>query len=814
MARLRTRLITDSLLMNLAIALVLGAIVYFAFFTFFLSDYQNDKIAFANALAVSIRGEDHRQLTSPQVQTFPIYKNLLSSLSEIRRRERDIIYIYTVNKTPEGLRYAVDGSIFDKDIVWVEHQSFAFFFSLDTQAVLTVTQNADPHSSPFSFRDENQVEHHVDWTRNRDGYDVSFDKTPLLHITPSAPLRVTLPDRRELTPAESLQTVWDGGTLEVSLSKAGESPSPPGSVYVDSSENLALLQDVFRTGKSHLVYRGKNDLYGVKMTAYAPIIDTEKRVDGVLTIDFSDDEIEEIQRGFFILVFGIMVLSFLITVGWSFILSGFLVKPILQLQKAVKRVEEGDLMPELPLERKDEFGQLAAGFQKMLKSLRETLAEREKIQQMLLHQAFHDDLTGLPNKKSFLEALDTAIQQARRSDSEKYCALVLLNIDLFKSVNDTLGRAAADLILKMAYQRVRGQIRQTDQFFRLDGDEFALILNVLNKEEDAAIVAQKIILSLQSPFRVEDQIVHISASIGIAIFQVDGTSSSFLLRSADTALAEAKKQRGCYRFFTSEMQKRAEDRLRLINNLHRAVKNREFRPYFQIQVDQTGKVIAAEALARWITPNGEVISPLQFIPLAEETNLIVPLGKSIIEQTCRVLQLIRNSGNPDFSLAVNLSSKQFQNEDLLPYLHQVLAEHGLSPKDLHLEITEGTLAEENQIIKQLDYLHRQGFTILVDDFGTGYSSLARLKKLPLDILKVDKMFVDGLPHDKTDKDLVASIISLSHIMGLKVIAEGVETEEQVKCLKELGCDAYQGYHFSKPVAEDQLLGLIGLEFKV
>ncbi|NNM67843.1 MAG: EAL domain-containing protein [Spirochaetales bacterium] len=506
-------------------------------------------------------------------------------------------------------------------------------------------------------------------------------------------------------------------------------------------------------------------------------------------------------------IFVLALLGILLELGAIFLLGRRKKRQLQNLVKAAKRLQEGDFNPDLDTQPQNDLGLVAKGLRFLLDRFQHNQLEQENLLDELRHQAYHDELTGLPNRKFFVERLLAHFQLASRLSSSNVTALLLVNVDHFKAVNDTLGFSVGDKVLQIVTQRVKNQIRQTDELFRLEADGFAVLASALSHGEDAALVAQKILTALEAPFQVGERLVHLTASIGISRLPQDGFNSAEVYKNAETALSEAQKERGTFRFFTMDMQYRAQERLQTITRLHAAVRAKAFEAFYQVQVDPRGKILGAEVLARWKTSDGYIL-PDHFITIAEETNLILPLGRQMLEAAASFLAKLREMGLTDLELWVNLSVRQLQSEGFDQTLDKIVRNWNVSPRVLKFEITEGALAEEARALKQIQTLRNQGFSFAVDDFGTGYSSLNRIKILPVDILKIDRSFVAGLADKKVDRDLVEAIVTLAHDMGLKVVAEGVENIAQKLILDELGCDVYQGNLFGEPLNESDFLKVL------
>lgn len=447
------------------------------------------------------------------------------------------------------------------------------------------------------------------------------------------------------------------------------------------------------------------------------------------------------------------------------------------------------------------------------------ITERKLSEERLQYLAHHDALTGLPNRSLFLEHLRLALISASRH--QRLVAVLFLDLDRFKLINDTLGHAIGDLLLKAVAERLTACLRRSDTVARLQnqdhtvarlgGDEFTLLLTDIAQTADVPIIVQRILNAFSPPFHIEGHELFITPSIGISLYPNDGENAEKLLRNADTALYRAKEQgRNNYQFYLPEMNAKVSERLAMENNLRKALEREEFLLHYQPQVDlTTGQVIGMEALVRWHRPDSGLISPAKFIPLAEETGLIIPLGEWVLRTACAQNQKWQESGLPPIWIGVNLSGRQFQQKGLIETVRKVLSETRLPADYLELELTESILMQKVETITSaLSELNAMGIQISIDDFGTGYSSLSYLKRFPISKLKVDRSFVSDITTDPDDAAITAAIINMAHSLKLKVIAEGVETADQLAFLKSLKCDGMQGYLFSRPLSAEQATELL------
>ncbi len=446
----------------------------------------------------------------------------------------------------------------------------------------------------------------------------------------------------------------------------------------------------------------------------------------------------------------------------------------------------------------DEAGELVA-----LESISRDITERKRVEEELAHRAFHDPLTGLPNRALLLDRLEQALARTRRRDDP--LAVLFVDLDDFKVVNDSLGHETGDKLLIAVSQRLERCLRSTDIAARLGGDEFTILLEGVSGVCDAEETAERISRKLKPPFTLEGHTIFITASIGIALSDAAGEGSRDLLRAADVALYRAKdKDKARYEVFDRSKDAYALERLELENNLRNAIERNELEVYYQPVFSLVGDYIAGmEALLRWKHPERGTMSPAEFIPLAEETGLIVPIGRWVLEQACRQAREWQewSLSDPSLIVGVNISLRQFQDPGLVEDVARVLRETGLDPGNLSLEITESVAMDDvDSTVATLEKLKSLGVWLVIDDFGTGNSSLFYLtSRFKMDHLKIDGSFVRELLEDPNDSVIIPGLINLAHVVGLRVIAEGVETASQLRRLREMGCELVQGYHIAKPL---------------
>ena len=444
-----------------------------------------------------------------------------------------------------------------------------------------------------------------------------------------------------------------------------------------------------------------------------------------------------------------------------------------------------------------------------LAGVTEDISEKRAADERLEQMALYDTLTSLPNRTLFYRNVQQTLDRAKAGDG--VVALMFLDLDRFKNVNDTLGHTVGDELLQQVATRLVRAIRVRDTLGRLGGDEFAVLLPNLTRAEDAGVVAAKILRTLAEPVMLDGHEMFVTASIGIAVAPTDGDDPDVLIRAADTAMYRAKKSgRNTSRFYKAKMNEHALERLQLETQLRRAVERNEFRLHYQPKMRLGDMCLSgAEALLRWNRPDHGLVSPADFVPLLEETGMIVPVGAWVIREACRQIGAWRDAGLAPVRVAINLSPRQFLQRDLAALIRRAAQDAGIEPQRLEFEITESTLmSNAEETIEILTELKAAGIRLSVDDFGTGYSSLSYLKRFPIDALKIDRSFVRDATTNADDAAIVRAIIGMAHDLGLKVIAEGVETEEQVGLLRECRCDEIQGYLFSKPVDAEALAGLL------
>lgn len=501
--------------------------------------------------------------------------------------------------------------------------------------------------------------------------------------------------------------------------------------------------------------------------------------------------------------------SAIIGMGGEEFFSGALMARFAEI---VRGAESGEaLMFELPLPEKNLFFDVSVFYPDsgLFATLFEDTTERKKSDEQIQRLAYYDTLTALPNRTLFLDRLEQALAGAIRDNGK--LALLFIDLDGFKVINDNLGHAQGDLLLTMVSQRLREGIRRKDTLARLGGDEFMVLISYAGEERNAAHLAQHLLERISPPYEIGSRVVYTSASIGISIFPDDGRDAETLLRCADMAMYAAKEAgRNGYHFHSLEMNRKAHERMELEMSLRQALERDEFFLEFQPIINVGGDcLVGAEALVRWQHPAQGRVMPGTFIPLAESSGLIIPLGEWVLRKACEKMKEWRDAGLPPVKLSVNISGRQFEQRNFTALVDEVLKETGVDARALQFELTETSLMKDaGATVSALYKLKELDLRIVVDDFGTGYSSLAYLKNFPIDHIKIDRSFVMDICDDPDDRSIVEAIVAMANKLNLNVVAEGVETREQRDLLLDLGCHEMQGFLFHRPLPEEKFVELL------
>lgn len=541
------------------------------------------------------------------------------------------------------------------------------------------------------------------------------------------------------------------------------------------------------------------DLREISRTLYRPFNfkDSEKQqLIGTLTIFYDTQELTDSlfsQLRFSLIA--TLTRALLITLLLSIVFHRFLTKPIAEISEAIDKIDpespDENLLPVSKAHMDDELGLVTSKFNQILIQFGQTQSKLRKM-------ATRDPLTGLPNRTLLLETIAVTIQRAR-VHKHQFCML-FIDLDRFKNINDSLGHAIGDQFLTRIARVLERVVADKGTVARLGGDEFVILADEIRSPDQAADFVEHLLFQLNTPMQLNEHTIHPAASVGISIYPDDGMSAEDLIRHADIAMYSAKAAgSNQWAFFKQQMTERAAVRLRTEASLHDALKNNEFVLHFQPKLDiNTGKVIGCEALIRW-QKDGRLISPMTFIPVAEETGIIIPIGRWVIEQACKTIKEWQKKYNFALPIAVNVASQQFEDPSLVPDIKQLSLRYQIKPELLEIEITETSLMNNiEKAITKLEQLKSAGFGIAVDDFGTGYSSLSYLRHLPITTMKIDRCFVSDLPQESA---IASTILMLGKQLKLNIVAEGIETQDQLDWLKANDCQMGQGFFFSKPLSQ-------------
>ena len=810
----RTKIFLGAMLFTIGVAFALSFSVYLMIYKDYYSHYIDDKILLAHALASSIDGDVHSKFVSYKYVNDKEYQRYFSFFNKVYSKQHDITYLYTVNLNPADgqLYYGIDAIKVKTDTVWVESDDFAFMIGIDENGILFVENNLNRYVASFEVQIPNEnVQVEIIKTGQSDV--LLFGKSKIVEVIKKPTIKINTADgvidKKNRSLFSHISTGKQDLPVMFSYNSAGDSESDPGAQYNDSPESEKLLKEVILSGRDYVDNRTHGGIYGETQSIYSIIRNREGKSIGAVAIDLSLKDVEVVKKSVVWIFVVVMIVTLLVTFAFSTIVASYVIKPIRILSTAVKKVADGDLNTTIEINRNDEFGELAEGFNNMIRTLHDDIYNIKNAEAQLTYVAYRDPLTGLLNRKSLYDKFAETLAQSKRSHNDKAKGVLVLDFIDFKSVNESYGHHLGDQIIKQAAARIKSVIRETDYAFRLGGDEFAVILNTLAEDSDAALVSEKIIAVLSAPFSENGCVIHLSVCVGIAIYPKDGEDLETLMKNVDTALYETKKEHNSYRFFSNEMQTKAVEKMQIINDLYMALENDEFSLYYQPQINQSGAVVGVEALIRWMHPERGFVSPVKFIPIAEETGIIMQIGAWVLERACMDEKHWQEMGIDDIPVSVNLSARQFRDKELIPKIEKALAVSGISPSLLHLEITESLLMDNfEETIDKVMILREKGIRFSIDDFGTGYSSLSYIKKLPISALKIDRSFIIGIPKNKEDNNLVRAIVSMAKAFDFDLVAEGVEFKEQADFLYALKCNVIQGFLYSKPLPKSEFIDFV------
>ncbi len=754
------------------------------------------RLGAARALARSIDGDEHRRLDSYASAGDPLYRRYRDTLTAIRAGERGSTHLYTLayDRAADRLTRVVDTEVAARDLLRVEAgtMDIVVSFDLDGRPLIDAQGRDGESGSPRVSAGPGEPE--LLLGQQRLASFVSLD--PLVVRTPAGLLSR---DNRRLEAGMTL--LGRNAVVHYAFSGQGDPRIDPGSPVVDSEERLARTRAIIRAGADVVEPEGGGERY----SAYGIIRGRGGEPSGAVVLVFRTTGAAASRRSFARVVYPVLIAAFALAMAGLVALSHFIAMPLRRLIGAVDAVAEGRLDVRIPQRRGDEVGILSRRFNTMVESLACHVEEQRRTQERLAAMAFRDELTGLLNRKSFYDRLNETLNQARRSEHEKLRGLLFLDLDHFKDINDSLGHDIGDLLLKHVAERLRASVRESDFVFRQGGDEFTVVLSVLAHETDAAIVAQKLIESLEEPFEIGGNRLHIGTSVGIAIHPRDGVTVEQLVKSADTALFDAKKERHAFRYFTPGMQEQALSKISLMSRLLRALETGTLALKYQPQLDAVGRVVGIEALLRWTDAERGPVAPDEFIGLAEETGAILPIGKWVLGQACLRARDLRARGLDGGPVFVNVTAREFLARDLLSVVQEAIVATGIPWSAVGLEVSESVFRADAGVVERLTTLRQRGLPVVIDHFGTGSSSLVGLRSLPVAAVKIDRRLVGAIERSRSDVEIVKAIAAFSYAAGHKVVAVGAEREEHVRLLRSLGCEVLQGFYLSRPLDPDALV---------
>mgnify|MGYP006273362155 CR=1 FL=1 len=829
--KLRTRLFGLSIVLLLLIAAAAGLAVYLTVSEEYRLAYAQNRRRTAEAIAAAIEPGSHGSLTSPASIVEPAYERYGRVLNRVADSDPTISRIFTLlpSDTADGLVYAVDAPFAPSDAYRIESDAFMLLVTTDGRDVILWYEGQEHTDSVRTdlHREVHSHEHHI-YARDRGRRtDIAIDDTVILTVDPgnlsvaetpagiigaNSPSRTFELELENTNPREPAQPV----ELTVNYVRSGGPLHLPGEPFFDDAGLEAEIAAVATGGAASVVSNTRSSRYGRLIRVVVPISESSAP-GGVLVIE----SFEEALSGATVPLIGVIAGTVLVIGGavglftWRFGTS--IVGPIRRLHRHMAEITissanfdflEGADPPRADMQRGDEIGDLARGFSSMRRRLAALLSERSTHARQLRQAARQDHLTGVGNRTAFFAEFDTLIREHEKSEPGTRVPVALFSIDVdnFKEINDSVGHKVADTVLAKIVERLSGRLESGQAIYRTGGDEFVVVVVNPGDKEAVAQIARGLINAFRRPIIVKKQIIQIAISVGISMYPENGREGKSLVRAADFALTAAKQEKPGFSFYDAQMRRRSKQRRRRVRQISDALGTDAFFVDYQPKVNAAGAMVGAEALLRWNHPTEGRVPPGEFVPIAEDSGLIVPLGLQVLRTAVRVLPRFEEAGRRPVPISVNLSLRQFQQPELVESIEFVLSRADVAPELVTIEITESMVAENaDMVIRKLEALRALGICISIDDFGTGYSSLSYLKSLPADEIKIDRSFVMNLPEDRAGRSIVTAVVNLARDFDLDVVAEGVETQAQQELLAELGCTLYQGYLFAKPLGMDALL---------
>lgn len=766
--------------------------------------YLEGRLLLVTSLAASLDGDALRAFPS-QGPSHPEYPRLLNYLHQVRHADPFITYLFTAVPTSDGgFVYAVDGEVNEVDTVWVEGEGIALIFRRTEAGVTTVEYRQRVRQGAFAVALASGPGT-VSSRPVADGTEFLLNGALLVRSRAGDPWVLETPDG--LLSAETPEVVW--GPMTATFTTAGSSSSNPGSPMIDSSERLAEYRRILEAGNSVILPGLRSDAYGTYREVVGVVRDRQGAPAGLVFLDVYEGELAKLAGRLLGAILPLVALLFVVCLGLSWFGARHLTWPLTHFVELAEKVRAGDLTSRLEFRRRDDYATVATAVNGMMDRLETMTSEMGRHALTLDYHVHHDTVTGLNNRRAFFRQIEGLLSLFSRLSDPPLAAVFFLDLDKFKEVNDTLGHDAGDALLRMVSERLQEAIRQGDQVFRLGGDEFVVLVSPLRYREDASLVADKIRAALDAPFFLAGHFVHIGVSQGISFYPHDGRDAQTLVKKADTALYESKRNGSVPVYFTAKMTEQMERAALIREDLFHALNTNQFHLVYQPIMDIRGRLVSAEALMRWNRPDGQRVSPDEFIPILEESSLIGRAGLWALETAKNQLGVWEALGLTGFSVSVNLSIRQLKDRDFLSAFEATIASPDYDPKRLYFEITETMIARDRHVLEWLGDYSSRGVPFAMDDFGTGYSSLAGITSLPIAYLKIDKHFVDQVPSNPKVSSIVRAIVQIAEAIGVVTVAEGVETAEQFEYLAGIGCARYQGYYFSKPLGPTDFLNRFG-----